>query len=155
MNIELYAAGVTRDEGKLSHLAGAGTVLVATDDLGRVQCRHFYFGMGGSSLVLTEIQAARLALASVIPSCRVYKTTLLTDNPVVAAVLTGTAPQEGQEQQVAELRRWWSYYRDIRVEVLAGGHPHLDKARALAKDGLEKQDNFDSLTFTLAEVAHV
>lgn len=143
MNLEIYCAGAYRDAGQPIQMAGCGIVLYATDALGRQQFREYYYGLGSSDPDLTEIQAARLALASVIPAFRVAKTVLYTISQRVADVLTS---DENTAKAAMELRRWFKLYRNIEVTVLTGSDERMERACTLARQGLDTQENFDSHT---------
>jgi len=145
VQINLYCAGLCRDEGQLSQLGGCGLVLTSTDDYGRPQYREYHYGLGSSDQALCDVQAARLVLASVAPAFRAAKVTLYVDNPKLAEYLIDGVP-EIDVQTYKEARRWISYFNDVNVVVQAGDHPQLDRAKELARMGLETQREFDSLT---------
>lgn len=154
MRFEIYCAGASRDDGLISQMGGCGVVLVAVDNHGRVQSREFSFGLGGSPKLLADIQSVRLALASIIPPMRSNKCLLYLDNPDVASFLTTSTIMLGFREQIGELKRWFSYYKDISVNLLVGPNQYLNKAKELAQNGLTKQTNTDSRTFALSEVCN-
>lgn len=150
MKFEIYCAGCCRDDGTLSQVGGCGIVLRCVDDIGRIQWRDFSFGLAGSSQLLSDIQAVRLALSSVIPSGRSHDVTLNLENPQVATILTAKELPDcakDYKHQVSEMKRWYGYYTNISIQVHAGPLTHLDKARGLAKRAMETQKQTDSLTY--------
>lgn len=152
MKFEIYCAGLSRDEGQISQIGGCGIVLLATDGQRRVQCREFAFGLGSSSQMLADVQAARLALASIVPAMRVHRCFLFIDSQDVANFLTSPATVLGIREQVAELKRWYGYYKDVSVNLLSAIHPRFERAKELAKQGLDSQAPYDSGTFAISEV---
>jgi hypothetical protein len=154
MKFEVFCAGQCRDDGLISQVGGCGVVLKCVDDIGRIQWREFGFGLSGSSQLLCDIQAVRLALSSIIPAGRSHEVTLNLENPQVATFLTAPEPSIAVLQlaakyrhQIAEMRRWYGYYTAISIQVHAGSLHFLDKARELAQAAMESQKASDSLTY--------
>lgn len=123
MRLELYSVGVV---GKQN---GAGVVLCALDDHGRTRYRKLGFRLGANSVSQAEIQAARLALASVRAACRSWPAILFVTSNHVPTTLT--QPAEGF--LLTELHRWANYYSDLRVEVIPPGGQIMDLALTLAQ----------------------
>lgn len=124
-------------------MGGAGVVLVFIDAHDRSQLREFHFALGGSDQELSEIQAVRLALASVLPSCRGAKTVLHLESLGLAERLKmGTH----QDTPTKEALRWYGYYRNIEITVHSEPQGHLLRAVELARIGRDTQRDFDSLT---------
>lgn len=146
MNIAIYCIGAARDEGTLSQIGGCGVVLVAVDEYSRVQSREFSFGLANSNRVLSEIQACRLAFASIIPRFRSGNVTLFIECPDVAEFLTSDVTLVGFKDQILDLRKWRKYYKNLSVNVVTGSNQRLDRARELANLGLKSQNNTDSKT---------
>jgi hypothetical protein len=151
MKLDICVAGASRDEGQISCVGGAGMVLTFTDKDDRIQRREFYFSLGGSGQLLAEIQAARLALASVAPMFRLYPTVLYTTSLGLAGILTDKISQSTFTAQIAELLRWYGYYKNIAAEVVSDSEL-LSLATRLAHTGLESQKHHDSLTYRVSHV---
>jgi ribonuclease HI len=146
--IEISVAGATRDENELTVVGGAGVVITFTDEHKRKQKREFYYGLGASSLALTEVQAARLGLASVLPAFRDRPVVLYTTSSELADLITdGAEGNDAFTHQIKELRRWQSYYRNLSVEVLVERSESLVRAKNLAESGMRDQKIYDSETF--------
>jgi len=149
MKVDVFCASAVRDGEHFSQMGGCGVVLIATDDHNRVQCREFSYGLGGSSLILCDIQASRIALASIAPGMRSELVTIFTESMEVADLLTSTRESHKFIHQTAELRRWGSYYKDLSVNVVTNVIGHMARAKELAIVGLNKQRNSDSGTFLM------
>lgn len=143
--IEILCVGMSKDK-ITTKIGGCGVVLIATDEHKRKQKREFSFGLGNSPQILTDIQACRLALSSVIPASRHTEVMLYLDNPEVASVLTNDTTIAAFKEQIAELKRWKSYYKNLTINVVDESNLKLSRARELALIGLESQENTDSGT---------
>jgi ribonuclease HI len=152
MKIEIYCAGLCRDEGE-SQLGGCGIVLVSSDEYGRSQYRELSFGLGGSSQILSDIQACRLGLSAIIPSVRSSQVTMFVENHDIATILTSNITMVGFKDQILDLHRWRSYYKNFTVHMCAGPHRMFDRVKDLAKQALITQKNTDSLTIVQNGVA--
>ncbi len=146
MTLNIHCVGLSQ-----SGLAGCGIVLLFMDAVARTQRREFYYGLHNSDETLAEIQAARLALASVGAGSRSAPTTIHTQSLVVANLLTKPALAAAPElsRATAEIRRWYSYYRRIEVVVAAARDEFLSRAYDLAQQGMSTQKHWDSGTTTV------
>lgn len=144
--LELYCAFSSRDNGKPTQLAGAGVVLIYTDQNGRSYKRSFGWSLGSSNSSLAEIQSARLALCSVLPQFRGYKTKIYTTKRITK-MLSGESNPKNHQKEIAELKKWYGFYKDIEVipssQVLSD---YVSEAKELAKKSLDEQQHFDSGT---------
>ena len=148
-SIEMYCAGDCTHEGEPTQKGGCGIILVSTDKYGRTQHREFHYGLGNSNLDLAELQAVRLAMASVSPANRADKVTVTTNSVLVATILTDDADTDvikGKQKIIAEVRKWYGFYKNIEIVVAAGNDRHMDRALELARKGLTTQSVFDTLT---------
>jgi hypothetical protein len=100
--------------------------------------------------MLSDVQAVRLALSSIIPAMRGYPTNLFITNQDVANFITSPAIMLGYREQINELKRWYSYYKDIAVNLLTNSHSYYNRACELARQGLDSQISYDSGTFSLS-----
>lgn len=147
MKLDIYCAAETRDHGKLTQLSGAGFVLVMVDKYNRSQTREFYYGLGGSDNELANVQSARLALASVLPSFRMTETEFHVSDKNVANLLQNSSHSDSDSKAIKELRRWFNYYRDIRISTSTPDeNVFMERAFALARCGRDTQKEFDSTT---------
>jgi hypothetical protein len=147
--MELYCAFSSRDSGKPTQLAGAGIVLIYTDTNGRSSKRSFGWNLGSSSSGLAEIQSARLALCSVLPQFRGYVTKIYTTKRVIK-ILKGETDPKNNQREVAELRKWYGFYKEIDAIPLSEvSSEDVSEARELAKKSLDEQQHFDSGTVVL------
>lgn len=135
MKFDIYTVGVCQNDGHPTQIAGCGVVMVFTDDYDRVSFRSANYGLGNSTQNLADIQAIRLALASVRALHRSVPTVLHTNSHYVNMVLecfsddiSQSAPEQltGKDfvvkptknvDAIAEMRRWFSYYNEITVVV--------------------------------------
>lgn len=150
MKFDLYCAAACRDEGDLAQLGACGYVLVMSDPRG-TRSREFHFALGGSDSLLGEVQAARLALASIAPAYRQHPLVLHTSSHDVAEALVSPTTRVPSSKALTDLRRFFGFYRGAEVAVEAAPSPDMMRARQLAKLGLETQKDFDSGTITPGE----
>lgn len=150
MKFDLYCAGLCRDNGKLSQIAGAGIVLV-NEDVDQVRRRELGFPLGSSNTYLAEIQAVRLALASIKPGMRHHPTVIHAVGQYAARLLATrdheyvVKPSKNVEE-IGELRKWYSFYPKIQVVKADKAAVEVIRARELAKVALETQEEYDSQT---------
>lgn len=151
MKFDLYSVGLCRDNGQPTQIAGCGVILVYTDNHNRVSFRSAKYGLGYSTQNMANLQAARLALASVKSHYRDQSTVLHTNSEYVARMLK----RDGQNfvmspaknaEIVEEMRRWFSYYKNISVIVENQNDEHMLQAKDLAEVGLATQIRSDSGT---------
>lgn len=153
MIIELYCAGACRDNGKPTQLAGGGVVLRAHDDKD-VKERNFSYGFGNSTANLADVQAVRLALASIAPQYRRHKAILHIISNYVLSMLAKDGPGFKREpvknsEEISDLRRRIGRYSDLEVIHAKADDPLIKRAKDLAKRGLDTQQNTDSKTLSV------
>ena len=167
MKFDIYTVGVCQNDGHPTQIAGCGMVLVFTDDFERISFRSMNYGLGNSTQNLADIQAIRLALASVRASHRSLPTVLHTNSHYANMVLecfsddiSQSAPEPliGKDfvvkptknvDTIAEMRRWFSYYDEITVIVEDPDDPlanYMTQARDQADIALTTQTRSDSGT---------
>jgi ribonuclease HI len=146
VRIDFYCAGICRDDGQPTQIAGCGIIVVFTDDHDRVQSRTFSYGLGNSSQSLAGLQAIRLALASVKSSFRSNTSVLHTTSSHVIQVLCHQGGSQEHPDEIVEARKWFGYYNDISVVLEDRNHDLMIQARKLAKVGLNTQERSDSGT---------
>lgn len=145
MKFDIYCAGTCRDEGEFAQVGACGYVLAMTDQRG-IRLREFGFALGGSDTALAEVQAVRLALASIAPAYRTSVAVIHTTCPLVAETLSSDA-DPSDPKTVRDLRRFFGFYPAAEVVLETEPSPYLVRARQLAKLGVETQKDFDSGTF--------
>lgn len=151
MKIDLYCVGMCRDNGKPTQLAGCGVVVVFTDDHSRTSFRSFKWALGNSTQNLADLQAARLALASVKSAFRGATSILHTNSSYVLRMLErdGKAfvvnPKKNTAE-VEEVRKWFGFYNDIAAIVENPNDDNMVQARDLAEMALNTQEHSDSGT---------
>ena len=151
MKFDIYTVGVCQNDNQPTQIAGCGIIMIFTDDYDRVSFRSANYGLGNSTQNLADVQAVRLALASVRALHRSVPTTLHTNSHYVNMILecfSNDVSQSTPEQSIgkdfvvkptkdvdiiAEMRRWFSYYDDITVIVEDPDDP-LSNSMTQAKD---------------------
>lgn len=171
MKVDLICAGSCRDNGKPTQIAGCGVIVELIDDHDRRQIREFGWALGSSTSNLADIQAARLALSSVLPQFRGYYTTLHVCSKYVFNLLSRTdsskqAPYtitpKKNLHEISELRKWFGYYKSISVirydrsggNVADGPAPTNEivlRVGNLARNVMESQQHFDSGTIEIED----
>jgi ribonuclease HI len=140
-----------RDNGKPTQIAGCGVVVVFTDDHNRTQFRTYKYGLGNSTQNLADLQAVRLALASVRPAFRGGEAILHVNSSYVLRVME----REGKAfivnpkknvREVTEVRKWYGFYNDISVVMENPNDDNMMQAKDLAEMGLATQEHSDSGT---------
>lgn len=119
--------------------------MLSRDSHERMQRREFHWGLGASAQGLCDLQAVRLALASVAPAGRGARTVVHINSPEVADYLTHPLPDDGNKI-VIDMRRWYGYYKNITVMMHADQHGSIARAGDLARMGMDTQKEFDSQT---------
>jgi hypothetical protein len=142
MKLDLFCVGVCRDDGEPTQIAGCGIVSKFVDDHDRVQCREFGWALGNSSERLAQLQAARLALCSVLPQFRGYPATLHVSNSIVEKSLDIETDPEEFLYEIVALRTWYGYYKSITIIV----SPMDERVVELANIALDTQQHYDSGT---------
>ncbi len=151
MKVDLYVVGACRDNGKPTQIAGCGIVLVFTDEHGRTSFRSSQYGLGNSTQNLADVQATRLALASVRAAHRGTPAVLHISSNYVSRMLecegkAFIASPSKNVVEVREMRRWFSYYSDILVIVENPNDDHMAQAKDQAEISLSTQTHSDSGT---------
>jgi hypothetical protein len=153
MIIHMYATGVAMNNGKPTQKAGTGVILEAVDSVGRKVSRTISYPVGNCTTPCAEINAARIALASVVKKYRKEAIVTLHVSPYVAKLFEmegenfKTNPKKNAEQ-VAELRRWSGYFEKLKVK--ASSRDDLMIPLDLAKQCAETQNKSDTGTQTIA-----
>jgi hypothetical protein len=155
MKLDLYCVGVCHDDGEPTQIAGCGMVIIFTDDYGRIRARSFGYGLGNSNQNLADLQAARLALASVKPAFRGGISVLHTTNQYVVKMLDRNLSPvlRRNDREIQETRRWYSYYNNITTVLEDHNNSNITQARDLAEIGLTTQERSDSGTLEGLDIA--
>jgi len=135
-SIILYAVGASIQEDELVQMAGCCITLVFKDEYGRKRNRIITHPIGNAPLNRAHLQAAHLALASVVRSMRRVALVTLICPACVKAALDDTDPEycEIGDAVVGELRKWASFYSRLRFVSSAGEDiPGFDRARECAE----------------------
>lgn len=143
MRIFFYCAAYCVDPGEPSQLSGCGIVLRFIDEGERIKRRELGFALGGSDLLLAQIQSVRLALSSVRPGHRSYESYAYVDNDEVIEIL-GSDDTTKYRTAATELRKWFSFYTNLRVIHDDKDHEFGKRALELAIEATEQQEHFDS-----------
>lgn len=143
MKILFFCASHCIDPGEPSQLSGCGIVLRFLDEEDRCKRRELSFSLGGSDLLLAQIQSLRLALSSVKPGHRSYESIAFVDNDEVIDILSGSL-EVNYRTSVIELQRWFSFYTKLRVVHDDVNDVFLNRAKELAIQAAETQEHFDS-----------
>lgn len=146
MRTDFYCVSVCRDDGQPTQIAGCGVVVVFTDDQNRVQSRAFSYGLGNSSQDLADLQAVRLALASIKSSFRSDTSVLHTSSDYVIQVMCHQGGSQENTREIVEARKWFGFYGNVSVAKEDSNHALMMRARSLAKMGLDTQERSDSGT---------
>ena len=138
LNIILHAVGFS-GEGELVQKAGCCISLEFEDEYGRKSNRVITHPIGNASADRAHLQAAHLALASIIRPMRRMANVKLVCPAAVKAILDETDPEYSEVQKenndvVGEARKWITFYDKLRfvpcsVQDLLG----LDEAKACAE----------------------
>lgn len=160
MLIDIYCASSIKDNGKVTQLSGCAIIMTLHDgDVKKI--RKFGYPLGASPLALANIQAARLALASILPVFRGSSTVVLhlPNNPTAKWLEKGADGKyennpKSNAQAIEEMRRWSSYYDDLKFYVDKSSE-FMDEVRELARDVVENQEGFDTHTMDMKDVAEV
>ena len=156
MKIDFYCVGVCQNDGEPTQLAGCGVVVVFTDDYNRIKLRAYKYALGNSTQNLADLQAVRLAFASVRSPYRSATTHLHTNSVYVARMLKrdgkafAEVPTEYQHE-VQMVRQWFGYYDQIIVvaenpQIVTQTDENMLQAKDLADMGLITQEHADSGT---------
>ncbi len=132
---------------KESRLGSCGIFISHMDELERVQTRKFGYVIYNSDLELIEIQAVRLAMASLILRCFSDKITIHTESKSLADLLTDSESKpEMYSKQIDSLRDWLRRCKNLSVVRCADDDALLEEARKLALQVSITGKNFDSKT---------
>lgn len=144
MIISMLYDVVVKDAGQPTQMAGCGIILSAQQD-SQIKKRFLSFGLGCSDFELSNIQAIRLALASVLPPFRKNKTILYVMNNDVRNCMKGDKAKYTDE--LKELNKWLKYYSDISIS-LCDFADQIDytETKRLAMIAAQSQKNTDSGT---------
>jgi len=158
MQLKVYAVGCCLNEGYVTQLAGCGILLVAINEIDGVYAdcsskmiRRFSYGLGDSGQDLADLQAVRLALASVGPDFRKYPTEIFVNNQIAFdAVAAKPVPEAFNDKSVIKGLRKWAGFYDNLTATLSGftldDKKHIGEAMLLAEDAAALQKQSDSGT---------
>lgn len=150
MRFDIYCGSICKDNGKPTQLAACGILIVYTDDTYSKK-RSYGYGLGNSTKNLADVQAVRLALASISSKYRHIETHLHTNNPYVISMLEMVDGQYSKSaktniESIDEMRRWHSYYSCIITEKVDVSDKYYLAAQEMAENCLKNQDMIDSGT---------
>jgi hypothetical protein len=147
--ILLYAAGYCFDAGKATQRSGAAVVMVVSDAHGRTARRVVAHPTGGAPKTLCEINAIKLALASVKKKFRKSESVTLVVPKHVGDFVTLEGDKykknsKKYEDDLGTARRWAGYYNNLHVAIPDG--PTHKEAIAYAKSCADSQKPKDTKT---------
>jgi len=150
MNYNVYSTGFCKNNGQPSQIAGAGIVLKFKND-GELKSRELGFHLGSVNAYLSEIQTARLCLASIPSSFRSIRVNLFFSSQYVPKMLEikngdFIAEPVKSVDDVIELRHLFKKFSDIRVYVADKKDENIKLAKSLAKKAMESEEEYDSGT---------
>lgn len=123
MKIKISAAGIALNNGKITQKAGCVACLEIEDDLSRKAIRYISYPIGNATTPCAEINAARIGLASVLRKYRKTALVSLYTTQYVVNLLERNDDKsyvmepKKNEKEVADLRRWASYYTSLSTHV--------------------------------------
>lgn len=141
--IDIYAYGYCRDENSLSQLSGCGIVMDFIDDHQQL-IREYGYSLGTCSTGMAQLQAVRLALASVAPRFRSLPVKLFV--PDIQLVTDYMVIYPSERNIIDDLNRWYSYYDVVDMVVADTSHERMARAVLLCKRAIDTQSNYDSST---------
>jgi len=159
MQLKIYAVGCCLNEGYVTQLAGCGILLVAVDEIDGIYAdrsskmiRKYSYGLGDSGQDLADLQAVRLALASVGPDFRKYPTEIFVNNQIVHDIVglrrldpTG----EDDEDVIKDLYKWIGFYDNATIKLIGStldGKKYMEETMLLAENAAAIQKQSDSGT---------
>lgn len=149
MKITVYATGYSANNGKPTQKGGSAVVLKAEDEFSRKSSRTMSHPVGNCTTPCSEINGARLALASIRRKHRKESSVHL----VVPKYVYNLLVKEDDEfksqpkknvKEIGELRRWSSYFNKLRVTI--GTKAELMNAFDVAKQCADNQRGIDTGT---------
>jgi hypothetical protein len=165
MQLKVYAVGCCLNEGYVTQLAGCGILLAAIDKIDGVyancsskKIRRFSYGLGDSGQDLADLQAVRLALASIGPDFRKYPTEIFVNNQIVFDVTAAKTPEVFNDKLhqlllvqnvIKDLRKWIGFYDDAAVKLsgfTSDDKKYMEEAMSLAENAAALQKQSDSGT---------
>ena len=118
-NIVLRAVGFSIGEGDLVQKAGCCIDMEFEDEYNRRSTRKITHPIGNASEDRAHLQAAHLALASVVRPMRKISVVELHCPTVVCDAMqegrTPDSPAEANDDVIAEIRRWTTFYDKLRL----------------------------------------
>jgi len=129
-SIILYAVGSSVGEGDLVQKAGCCINMEFVDEYGRKSTRKITHPIGNASEARAHLQAAHMALASVIRSMRRLSTVELRCPAIVGVVVREEMGKlcddscyrddvVGNEDVIGEINKWSTFYDKLRFVPLA------------------------------------
>jgi len=165
MQLKVYAVGCCLNEGYATQLAGCGILLIAIDEIDGVYAdysskmiRKYSYGLGDTGQDLADLQAVRLALASVGPDFRKCPTEIFVNNQIVPDFVivkpnqflarTTTLGMFSDEDAIKDLYKWVGFYDDITIKFgsTLDDEKYMKEAMSLAEDAAALQKQSDSGT---------
>lgn len=162
----MYAVGCCLNEGYVTRLAGCGILLIAIDEIDGIYAdrsskmiRKYSYGLGDSGQDLADLQAVRLALASVGPDFRKHPTEIFVNNQVVPDIIaakpgTSCALYHRFDEAhclpvIKDLHKWVGFYDNAIVKLIestSDDKKYMKEAMSLAEDAAAIQKQSDSGT---------
>jgi len=139
--IDVYCAVSAENVEEITQLTSCGILLIFQDSP-HIRCRLMGYGLGASSLELANIQAMRLALASVNPAYRRSTVHIHVADESVLQLLASPEPSEA----VSALLCWCEYYTDLGFIIESPNNENMMVCRSLARDICATQQTYDSRT---------
>ena len=160
MQLKMYAVGCCLNEGYVTQLAGCGILLIAIDEIDGIYAdrsskmiRKYSYGLGDSGQDLADLQAARLALASVGPDFRKHPTEIFVNNQIVldivaAGIFAGHTVRFDDEDAIKDLYKWIGFYDNATIKLVesTSDKKYIEEAMSLAEDAAAIQKRSDSGT---------
>lgn len=147
MSAEIYVVSITKNEDDFSTRSSTcGIFLIHTDKSNRISKRDFAFRLFGSTHVLSDIQACRLALSS-IANFRSDKVVIYVDNVKLASILASDVKVDECPSELTDLKRILESYSDVSVSAVAGNNSNMNRANKLANDLFNSNIDYDSGTY--------
>lgn len=145
--INIYCVGFCIDNGKPTQQAACGIVLKYIN--GNIQKqRQLAFVLGPTNAFVADLQAIRIALASIRDKFKDESITIYVPNANASRMLIigedglfSIKPTKNYDI-IAELRKLYKNYKDIRV-IVDSGQNDIHTAKELARTAMSTQKNID------------
>jgi len=133
MKIDIYCYSITEDSDALRS-SSCGVLLVVGD--GRYRHRIYGYTLGSSSEEEAMFRSVVLGLSAVLPGFRGLPACLYICHPEIEAMISSRP----------KALRWYTYYKDISIEIIDELNNYMLVAKSAAERALKDQENYDSGT---------